>query len=213
MVAYFTMPLEKMYLDDSVIDLQERLFIAKDFFKNLFSMDDKAFLLRLYELIEAKCSSLLLFHLKVPTLSNLISRLPLSSNTSSKIHFLQELRLLDDQEIKYISALTHLRDQFLKDADKSITLKKIIADLDYKSLWRFAMDFSPFETTIQKYSNLRPGLLDRDITRQIDPATLIERAKTQPKLHIWSGASHLLHALADMEGFSDYLKLQQHTGN
>jgi hypothetical protein len=213
MVAYFTMPVEKMYLEDSVIDLQKRLFIPKDFFKNLFSKDDKSFMLRLYELIEAKCSSLLLYHLKVPTLSNLISRLPLSSNTSSKAQFLQELRLLDDQEIKYISALTQLRGQFLKETGQSVTLKQIIADLDYKSLWRFAMDFSPFETTIQKYSNLQPNLLDREITRQIDPATLIERAKTEPKLHIWSGASHLLHALADMDGFSEYLKQEQHGGH
>jgi hypothetical protein len=209
MVMYLTMPVDKIHIDRGVLELQQKLHIPGDFFKNLLNEDDKTFLSKLHDLIESKCASLLLFHFNEPRLKTLVTRLQLSNESNGKAFFLRELKLLGEPDIKFITTLSHYNNYFLYEAKDGYTLHDLIQSMDEGSLRRFALAFSPFETAIQKYSNLKPNLLDDQLIQQIDPSNLIARAKANPRLHIWLGAFHVLGSLAEINGFHDYLLQEQ----
>ena len=78
--------------------------------------------------------------------------------------------------------------------------------MDKNQIKKFAIDFSPLEATLQKISKGPLDLLDAATRKQIDTNNLIERAKKNPKFHIWIGGYNLLTSLVEMYDYSDYRK-------
>lgn len=201
------MTTKDMDIDKGILELQEKLNLPKDFFKNLLEEDDWSFIIKLHALVEAACGSLLLHHFDEPGLKNIISRLELSNKTTGKIAFLKELELLGDTNRRFVSSLSEWRNNFVHNVQNcNSKLQELVDDMDKEAIKKFALDFSPYESTLRKFVNSKIKLLDDKTIAQIDTNKLIERTKQNPKLHIWLGAYHLLSSIVDMEGYSDFVK-------
>lgn len=199
-----------IHIDKGILDLQDRLLLPSDFFQKLLDEDDWSFIIKLHALIEAACGSLLLYHLDEPGLKNIISRLELSNKTTGKMAFLKELELLGETNRRFVSSLSEWRNNFVHNVQNcNSKLQSIVDNMDKNAIKKFALDFSPYEATLQKLANSKIKLLDDKTIEQIDTSKLIDRAKRNPKLHIWIGAYNLLTTLIDMEGYSDYLKYEK----
>jgi hypothetical protein len=198
---------EDFSIDKGVHSLQDKLCLPTDFFKRLLEEDDWSFVIKLHALIEAACTDLLLHHLDEPSLKNIISRLELNNKTFGKLAFIKELELLGDTSRRYISALSEWRNNFVHNVQNcNASLDKIIAAMDKTEVKKFALDFSPLEATLQKFTKGSLDLLDKSTHKQIDTNSLIERAKRNPRFHIWVGGYNLLTSLVDMYNYSDYRK-------
>ena len=134
--------------------------------------------------------------------------------------FLKALRLLGDEERRYISSLSELRNKLVHDVRQStFQLATMVSEFDDKALKAFTKTFSPHESRIPNPDfdeALRKG---RDakgrgndsaaripLFVEIDPQSmreLIERARKEPKLHLWAGAINVFSSLGDMYWFSD----------
>lgn len=196
-----------IHIDKGILELQEKLNLPQDFFKNLLEEDDWSFIIKLHALIEAACSSLLLHYFEEPSLKNIISRLELSNKATGKIAFLKELDLLGDTHRRFVSSLSEWRNYFVHNVQNcNSKLQEIVDAMDKETIKKFTLDFSPNESTLRKFANSKIKLLDDRTIAKIDTNKLIERTKSNPKMHIWLGAYHLLSSIVDMEGFSDVLK-------
>lgn len=193
-------------IDKGILDLQGKLNLPKNFFKKLLEEDDWSFIIKLHALIEAACTDLLLHRFDEPNLRNIISRLELSNKTFGKLAFIKELDLLGDTKRRYISTLSEWRNNFVHNVQNcSASLTDIIAAMDKNEIKKFALNFSPFETTLQKFVGGPLELLDEATKKNIDTNNLIKRATSNPKLHIWIGAYGLLTSLVDMYGYNEYV--------
>lgn len=202
-----TMLPEDFSVDRGILSLQDKLGLPTDFFKRLLQEDDWSFIIKLHALVEAACTDLLLHHFDEPSLKNIISRLELSNKSFGKLAFIKELELLGDASRRYISSLSEWRNNFVHNVQNcNASLDKIIGAMDKNEVKKFAVDFSPLEATLQKISKGPLDLLDAPTRKQIDTNNIIERAKRNPKFHIWVGGYNLLTSLVDMYDYSDYRK-------
>ena len=195
-------------IDKGILELQGKLSLPNNFFKKLLEEDDWSFIIKLHALIEAACTDLLMFHFDEPGLKNIISRIELGNKSVGKLSFIKELDLLGENYRKYIFSLSEWRNKFVHNVQNCNALLTDAVNLMEKgALKKFAIDFSPYETTLQKFNNSKLGnLIDGSTNKQIDINNLIERAKSNPKFHIWLGAYNLLITIVDMQGYSNYLK-------
>jgi hypothetical protein len=82
----------------------------------------------------------------------------------------------------------------------------MIAEFDQEKLRKFAVSFSPFETKIRRMSDVplfKEGIGD-SLAKQAAVDALINRARTDPKDHIWFGSHSVLVTIVEMYGYSDY---------
>lgn len=184
---------EDFTIDKGILSLQDKLCLPTDFFRRLLQEDDWSFVIKLHALIEAACTDLLLHHLDEPSLKNIISRLELSNKSFGKLAFIKELELLGDTSRRFISALSEWRNNFVHNVQScNASLDKIVAVMDKSEVKKFALDFSPFEATMRKFSKGPLDLLDSPIRKQIDTNNLIELAKqTQNFIFGLEGTAYL----------------------
>ncbi|WP_316674913.1 hypothetical protein [uncultured Tolumonas sp.] len=198
---------DQIQVGDSILELEEKIGVKSNFFRNLLNEDDWSFIIKLHALFEAACTHLLLFHFKEPQLAKTISRLELSNKTTGKIAFLSELELLGTEERRLISALSELRNKLVHDVRNSeFSLEKMVLNFDSNTIKNFAISYSPFETFIRKFpydETLKLGY-DDEMLKYAAVDNMITRAKQTPKLHIWVGAKHVLNNMIDMYSYSDY---------
>ena len=202
-----------MKIDSGIIEIQKKLGLPGEFFEKLLEEDDWSFVIKLHALIEAVCSSFILYHLREPALEKIISRLEISNTTVGKVAILKALDLLGDEYRKYIRSLSELRNDFVHNVKNChSTLPAIIDTLSKDRLKQFAKDFAPTEMMLMKFDNINikgKSLLSEDTKRTVDIKNIIERAKNHPKLHIWLGAYNMLVSIVDMHGYSDYLQYEK----
>ncbi len=202
-----------------ISELEEKLGVSKGFFDALLREDDWSFVIKLHALLEAVCTHLLVHHFSEEAIRGVFAKLELSNKSTGKIAFLKALRLLGRDERRYIYSLSELRNKLVHDIQQSsFKLIDLVEAFDEKDLKEFTKTFSPTEAR-----TLRPDVdevlkktkRDKDSGKQshqplfveVDPDTmkeLIERARTQPKLHIWAGALNVLLSICDMYGYSTY---------
>jgi len=191
-------------VDKGILNLQTRIGIPQDFFIKLLNEDDWSFIIKLHALIEAACTHLILFHLKEPELSKIISRLELSNQTIGKLALLKALDLIGKNNRRYIISLSELRNSLVHDVRNStFDLRDKINNFSKNELKKFTDSFTPWENTIlsiKKEDGSQKNKIEIDITDE----QLMERAKSNPKFHIWLGAHNLLVSLVDSYSYSDY---------
>lgn len=205
-------------VSEAVLELESKIGVAKNFFRNLTSADDWSFVIKLHALFEAACSHLLLFHFKEPDLYEIFSRLELSNKTTGKIAFLEKIGLLGKENRRFISTLSELRNSLVHDVrNAEFSLSALLCTLNASEVKNLAVSFSPFETTIRQFPyepEMKLGF-DERLRGQAEIDAVIERFKTDPKYHIWIGAYSVLISIVDMYGYSDYkqwVKAREHFG-
>lgn len=181
--------------------LSSKLGLAEDFFDRLINEDDWSFIIKLHSLFEAACNNLIIFHFQEQELSAVISKLELSNKRTGKVAFLKALGLLGERQRIFISSLSELRNQLVHDIGRcSFNLKKFISSMSDQEIKKFVKTFSPHETKIiDKTKKLALKEIDEEEMKK-----LVERAKSNPKLHIWVGAHNVLTDIGDMHGYSEY---------
>ncbi len=198
---------EDFSINKGILLLQDKLHLPIDFFKRLLQEDDWSFIIKLHALIEAACTDILLHHFDEPSLRNIITRLELSNKTFGKLAFIKELELLGETSRRYISALSEWRNSFVHNVQNcNASLDNIVAAMEKNEIKKFALDFSPLESTLKKFAKGPSDLLASSTRKEIETNNLIDRAKRNPKFHIWIGGYNLLTSLVDMYDYSDYLK-------
>jgi len=193
--------------DTALLDLELKVGLKEGFFERLLDEDDWSFIIKIHSFVEAACNHLLLYHLKEPNLSEIITRLDLLSKPTGKIVFLSKLELLGKYDIRLITKLAQIRNSLVHDIrNNEFTLKYLVESFDTNELKQFAIDFSPFETMCRKFDkdprlNFTP---DPNIKKQSDLNNIIKRAREDTKFHIWFGVRHTLTSILDNYGYSDY---------
>jgi hypothetical protein len=212
------MPLPFRVTDEGIQTLEEKIGVSAGFFEALYDEDDWSFIIKLHALLEAACTHLLIFHFREPDLAGIFSRLELSGKTVGKIAFLGKIGLLGKEHRRYVSALSELRNDLVHDIRNSqFDLPQYVEALDATALKNFALSFSPYESIIRGLPEL--PLKSEEERLRIKKATsateMLERAKANPKFHIWAGAHATLVQIIDMQGYSDYkqwMKTKQNFG-
>ena len=202
-------------------ELEDKLGLSKGFFDALVEEDDWSFVIKLHALFEAVCSHLLVYHFREEAIKEVVSKLELSNKSTGKIAFLKALGLLGKDERRYIYSLSELRNRLVHDVrQSSFKLKDMVAALDEKEMKSFAKTFSPSEAKTVRpdvAEVLKKAKRDKESGKQsgsrqplfveIDlegMKELVERARTEPKVHIWAGALNVLLKICDMYGYSTY---------
>lgn len=199
--------MDDFVVDEKILELQEKLMLHPDFFEKLLEEDDWSFVIKLHALIEAAVGSLLLYHLEEPKLERIISRLELGNKTFGKLAFLKDLELLGDTYRRYIFSLSELRNEFVHNVHNCNTsLKGMVEVMDRKAIKTFALNFSPLELVFQDLSKINTYTLNDDLVKLLSVEELIDRAKQNPRVHIWIGAYNLLNHILDKYEFSNFLK-------
>lgn len=204
--VYMDLPAD-FKVDEGILELEARVGVPTNFFRELNATDDWSFVIKLHALFEAVCSHLLLFHFQEPDLADVFNRLELSNKTTGKIAFLAKCGLLGKESRRFVSTLSELRNSLVHDVQNSqFSFSSFVERLDPTELKSIAIAFSPFETHIRRFpynSELKLGY-ERDFQQQATVSTVVERFKSNPKHHIWIGAYSALVSLVDMYGYSDY---------
>jgi len=185
----------------SAATLSVNLGLKKDFFNSLIKEDDWSFIIKLHSLFEAVCTNLIIFHFQEQSLVSVISHLELSNTRVGKIAFLEALGLLGKNQRKFIKALSELRNQLVHNVSNcSFDLKLFVSIMNDKEIKNFTETFSPHEVvTIDKNKKLALKKID-----EFEMKKLTNRARRNPKLHIWVGAHNILCDIGDMRGYSEY---------
>ena len=208
----FRINMDSVKIDKGIIRLQSKLGLPDEFFKNLLEENDWSFIIKLHALLEGACSKLLVFHFNEPKIEKIFLRLELSDTTTGKLAFLKELGLLGSEGLKYIVTLSMFRNKLVHNIQNyDVDLKEMVSDFDKNQKKRFAIAFSPFETTIRSFDKLdlpKPKR-NKDLDKQINIGNIIKRFEENPKVHIWAGAYDVLVSIVDMHGYSDFIQWQK----
>ncbi len=196
-------------VDAGILELEAKIGIRENFFKDLLREDDWSFVIKLHALFEAACTHLLLFHFKEPELTDIFARLELSNKATGKIAFLGKLELLGKDNRRLVAALSEMRNSLVHDVrNTEFLLEKMVAGFDSAALKQFALAFSPCETHIRTFplSAAPRGKLgyDEKFQKAASVDEMMKRAKSSPKYHIWLGAYNVIVSIVDMYGYSDY---------
>ena len=129
-------------IDSAVRDIETRIGVRAGFFDELKAEDDWSFIIKSHALIEAACAELLTEYVGSRELLDPFSRLELSNKKSGKIAFLKSLGLLDDDERRFVSSLSELRNILVHNVSNvAFDLAAHIESLDKKQRRSFAKSF------------------------------------------------------------------------
>ncbi len=190
-------------------ELESNIGVKHGFFERLLDEDDWSFIIKLHAVFEAVITHLLTYHFQEEALGDLFARLELSNKTTGKIAFMKAIGWMGKNNRRYISSLSELRNTLVHDVRNcSFNLKEIVGKYSEKELKAFTVTFSPFETGKR--------LNDENPLRYVDISPeklkqLMERAKEDPKFHIWVGAYNLLISLLDGYSYSDFRQWEKAT--
>lgn len=196
-------------VDAGILELEAKIGVRENFFKDLLAEDDWSFVIKLHALFEAACTHLLLFHFKEPDLTDIFARLELSNKTTGKIAFLGKLELLGKDNRRLVAALSEMRNSLVHDVrNAEFLLAEMVAGFDSTALKQFALAFSPYETHIRQFplsADPRGKLgYNEKFQKAASIDKMMKRAKSSPKYHIWLGAYNVIVSIVDMYGYSDY---------
>lgn len=194
-------------VDTGILELERRVGVPENFFRDLNTADDWSFVIKLHALFEAACSHLLLFHFQEPELAEVFNRLELSNKATGKVAFLAKCGLLGKDNRRFIASLSELRNSLVHDVKNSqFAFCSFVASLEPNEAQRLAIAFSPFETHIREFP-YDPGLkvgYQADLQKAATVRAVTDRFRADPKYHIWIGGYSVLVGVVDMYEYSDY---------
>ena len=138
-------------LSELVPLLEISLGLKQGFFDSLDSGDesDWSFVIKAHALAEAALSHLLTERLKRPELADLLSRLDMSNKATGKVAFVKALDLLGENERRFISAFSELRNRLVHDVrNVNFDLLTHIESLSPKEREMFFKNFNIISTEV-----------------------------------------------------------------
>ena len=100
---------------DFLPELEQLLGLPVGFYEALLKEDDWSFVIKLHSLVEAAITQLLTQVIDKPELSDIFSRLDLGGQSTGKMAFIKSLGLLSEDERRFISQLSQLRNSLVHD--------------------------------------------------------------------------------------------------
>lgn len=165
-------------LQKAVRDIEERIGVRSGFFDDLEAEDDWSFIVKAHALVEAACAELLTEYVGSREVLDPFSRLELSDKRAGKMAFLRALSLLDDDERRFVSALSELRNVLVHNVrNTSFVLSVHVASLDAQQRKSFAHSFG------------FAFLPEKD---HPEFAAVFQGVLSEPKSTIWKGLKFLL---------------------
>ena len=138
-------------LSELVPLLETSLGLKQGFFDSLDSDDenDWSFVIKAHALAEAAVSHLLTEQFKRPELADLFSRLDMSNKTTGKAAFIKALGLLGEEERRFISAFSELRNRLVHDVrNVNFDLLEHVESLSTKESETFLRNFNIISTEV-----------------------------------------------------------------
>lgn len=138
-------------LSELVPLLEANLGLKQGFFESLESDEesDWAFLIKAHALAEAAVSHLLTEAIKRPELADLFSRLDMSNKTTGKAAFVKALGLLGEEERRFVSAFSELRNRLVHDVrNVNFDLLEHVESLGVKERETFLKNFNIISTEV-----------------------------------------------------------------
>jgi hypothetical protein len=173
-------------------DLEAELGVTPAFFNSLLEEDDWSFVIKLYSLIEATVTHLLVQSLEKPELQEVISFLELSNSKTGKIAFLKSMGLLDSNSRRFIQTLSEVRNKLVHNvANVNLSLDQFVANLpeDKKKGFNkaFKWDYND-ESNVQ----VKKGEDQYDVHELIKFFAITCMESHQYKIAIWLGSIIIL---------------------
>lgn len=129
-------------VEKAVRDIEARTGVRAGFFDDLKAEDDWSFIIKSHALIEAACAELLTEYVGSRELLDPFSRLELSNKRAGKIAFLKSLNLLNEDERRFVSALSELRNILVHNvSNTAFDLSGHVASLNTQQRRSFAKSF------------------------------------------------------------------------
>ncbi len=156
-------------LNKALVELERSFDLGKGFLVSLVSTDsDWSFVIKAHALVEAATTHLLANHLGTTSLADVLSQLPQSDPRAGRLAFLRELKLLDQDELRFLQKFSELRNRLVHNVHNTrFTFVDHLAALRNPD-----EEFAAWVAIGPKGPQLR--------------ASLRERALRRPKLELWS---------------------------
>lgn len=138
-------------LSELVPLLEAKLGLEPGFFDSLDSDDenDWSFVIKAHALVEAAVSHLLTQTIKRPELGDLFSRLDMSNKATGKAAFVKALGLLGEEQRRFVSALSELRNRLVHDVrNVNFDLLEHVDSLNPKERETFLKNFNIISTEV-----------------------------------------------------------------
>ncbi len=167
----------------AIAELEERANLKSGFYSGLLTEDDWSFVIKIHALYEAAVSHLLVYAIGKNELESYISRLELGDKSRGKLRLVKDLGLLDEQERKFIYALSEIRNDFVhKVANTCVGLEDYLQSLDEHKRKNYHRTFGYTYTE----------------TLHIAGHTVDSRVFTRenPRIAIWHNSMHVLAVIS-----------------
>lgn len=165
--------------DKPISDLEKDTGVKIGFFNSLISEDDWSFIIKIHALYEASITSLLTNKLGRHELQGFISRLELGDRSRGKLKITKELKLLDEDERKFIYALSEIRNDFVHNVNNTqINLENYFESLN--------------KDKKQYYINTFGYTYSENLTICGHTVNSKIFTKENPKIAIWHNSMHVL---------------------
>jgi uncharacterized protein YutE (UPF0331/DUF86 family) len=131
--------------------LEANLGLDPGFFESLDADDesDWSFVIKAHALAEAALSYLLTEAIERPELADLFSRLDMSNKTTGKAAFVKALGLLGEEERRFVSAFSELRNRLVHDVrNVNFDLLEHVESLGAKERETFLKNFNIISTEV-----------------------------------------------------------------
>lgn len=143
--------MRRQSLSELVPLLEANLGLKQGFFESLDSDDenDWSFVIKAHALAEAAVSHLLTEAIKLPELADLFSRLDMSNKTTGKAAFVKALGLLGEEERRFVSAFSELRNRLVHDVrNVNFDLLEYVESLSERERETFLKNFNIISTEV-----------------------------------------------------------------
>lgn len=143
--------MRQQLLSELIPLLESKLGLDQGFFNSLDSEDenDWSFVIKAHALAEAAVSHLLTEQFKKPELADLFSRLDMSNKATGKAAFIKALGLLGENERRFISAFSELRNRLVHDVrNVNFDLLAYVEKFDKKEHETFLRNFNIISTDV-----------------------------------------------------------------
>lgn len=183
--------------------------LPNEFFNNLFIENDWSFVIKSHSLLESLVTSLIVHHFREPSISEVVSRLEMSNAQTGKIAILKNTKLLGKNNIKFIIALSELRNILVHRIENvSFTFDEWTLSMDKNQLRSNALKFNPLDSTYisinvsldkaKKQGKKHPDKIDTDLNK------IYSDFKLNTKEYIIKSLYNLLVSISEAKDFSDY---------
>jgi hypothetical protein len=167
---------------EDVGELESRLGLPSNFYKQLLQEDDWSFVIKLNALFEGACTHVLTVRLHAPELNEAFAYLELANAKYGKVELLKSLGSITSEQAKILCSLATLRNTLVHNiANVGFSFKSHVADLDSNQLKSLVKNFGH-------------GVQDTiEIARKKIPKAQFVREN--PKLSLWLTAAEVLACL------------------